>query len=296
MNTLVTLTRLAPAHVLAAFFLLLPPPVFSQKPLATPVEAAQERLRRLADKPADIPVAVKEIVQLLNAQERQFIRAFLAQEVLSMTNFETRLALLDAVVDATTWTNTNERCLADDNLTVSLRQAFQHDARRAIRDRAEIALLRRNNATAADGAWVAGLVRSGRWDALPLAIRWRERTLSPYVREMLSSASSNWPSNQTIRIVPSVYVGQEKIEASDLTPLQKMQLRNLALSQSVYLGDLLVAYLASIGDEEALASLKTSYQMAAPPREDRKPAHKDKLYWYCLLCLAGDLPGPLPAP
>jgi len=296
MNNFVTWTRSTHAGLLAGVFLLLPTLILSQEPLATPVETTQKRLWRLVEKPADIPAAVKENVRLLNIQERQVIRASLVQDALSTTNFEARLALFNAVVDVTIWTNTNERSLTDNNLAVSLQQAFQHDARRAIRDRAEGALLRRNNATAADLKWVADVVRSGRWDALPLAIRFHDRSLEEYIRGLLSSSTAwPWPANQTIRIIPSIYVA-EAIEVSNLTRLQKMQLHNFLAPESVYPADILIAYLASIGDEQALESLRNSYRLAALPGEDRKPANKDKLYWYTLLCLAGKLPGPFPAP
>lgn len=280
---------------LTGAFVALPSLVRSEPRYSGDLQPTLERIRLLVNKPLEFATATKEAVRSLDPENRKALRSFLAQQALVATNFEDRLALLNVVVDATTWTNAAEQSLSDPTLVSSLKQVYQQDPHTALRDLAVVALLKKTDASAADIRWVADLVRSGRWDALPLAIRWRDRSLGAYVREMLVSASWPWPTNRTIRVFPSVYVRQDQIEATDFTPLQKMELRNFALAQSVYPADLLVTYLAAIGDEQSLESLRNSYRLAALPGDDRKPANKDKLYWYALLCLAGELPGPLPA-
>lgn len=282
--------------LLVGAFLALPSSVHSEPMSSGDLQSAQERIRLLVSKPIELATATKEAVRSLDPENRKSLRSSLAQKALVATNFEDRLALLNVVVDATTWTNAAERSLSDSTLASFLKQVYKQDPHTALRDRAAVALLRKTDASAADIEWVADLVRSGRWDALPLAIRWHDRSLGAYVQEMLVSASWPWPTNRTIRVFPSVYVRQDQIEATDFTPLQKMELHNLALAQSVNPADLLVTYLAAVGDEQSLESLRNSYRLAAPPGDDRTPANKDKLYWYALLCLAGELPGPLPAP
>ena len=281
--------------LLLGVFVALPSLVHSEPMSSGDLQPAQERIRLLLNKPLELATATREAVRSLDPENRKALRSSLAQQALVATNFEARLALLNVVVDATMWTNEAERSSSDPTLASSLKQVYQQDPHTALRDRAAVALLRKTDASAADIEWVTELVRSGRWDALPLAIRWRDRSLGAYVQEMLVSASWPWPTNRTIRVFPSVYVRQDQIEATDFTPLQKMELRNYALTQSIYPADLLLTYLAAIGDEQSLESLRNSYRLAAIPDDDRKPANKDKLYWYALLCLAGELPGPLPA-
>ncbi len=282
--------------ILAGAFVALPSSVHSESLSSGDLQPAQECIRLLVNKPIELASATKEAVRSLDPENRKALRLSLAQQTLVVTNFEDRLALLNVVVDATIWTNAAEQSLSDSTLASCLKQVYQQDPHTALRDRAVVALLKKSNASADDIGWVADLVRSGRWDALPLAIRWHDRSLDAYVQEMLVSASWPWPTNRTIRIYPSVYVCQNQIEAANFTPLQKMELCNLALAQNVYPADMLVSYLAAIGDDQSLESLRNSYRLAAPPSDDRKPANKDKLYWYALLCLAGELPGPVPVP
>ena len=262
----------------------------------SPPHDAQAPIRHIAGNPAELPGAVKEVVQSLGVEDRRVIRAYMAQEVLSSTNLDARLALLNTVIDLSIWTNAAEMSLSDDDLVSSLKEIFEKDPRSAIRRRSEVALLRRELASAVDLEWVRSLVRSGRWDALPLAIRFGDRNLESYVRSVLDgSTPMACSTNTTILIVPSIYVAKA-IETSDLNRLQKMELCNFFAPDHVFPEDLFIAYLASIGDKQSLDTLRRNYQQANASVEGRKPIYKDKLYWFGLLCLSGDLPGPLPLP
>lgn len=258
---------------------------------------AKEGIRQLMDKPDEIVLEtkMKEVIQSLGKSERRNIREYMANQALLATNFESRLTVMNNIVDATIWTNGYERNLEDDDLACTLRQIYEQDSRKAIRRRALSALLRRESPTNADVEWVRRLVRSGHWELLPLAIRFGDQQLKGYVKEIIDElpVKESQTNYQRIRIIPSIYVA-DSIESQDFGRLEKMKLRNFALVQEVYLEDILLAYLASIGETEAKARLLRNYEEASAPVEIRKPEHKDKLYWYSLLCLTGELPNSLP--
>ncbi len=109
------------------------------------LQNAQAQIRLLINTPTELPVAAKELVQPLGAENRRAIRTSMAQEALALTNFTARLALLNFLVDPTIWTNATERNLSDNDLTCSLRQVYKQESRTAIRRRAEVALLQRES-------------------------------------------------------------------------------------------------------------------------------------------------------
>ena len=126
--------------LLAGAFVALPSPAHSEPMSSGDLQPAQERIRLLVNKPIELATATKEAVRSLDPENRKALRSSLAQQALVATNLEDRLALLNVVVDATTWTNAAERSLSDPTLASSLKQVYQQDPHTALRDRAAVAL------------------------------------------------------------------------------------------------------------------------------------------------------------
>lgn len=292
---MVACRKATPASFLAAVLIVLPCLARSEDIDDVRNRSIQSLLQQFTNHPTEIAsAAVKEMVSTLDLESRRIFRSSLARHALAVTDEGERLALVDAIVDPTIWTNTFERSLADNDLATSLKMLYEHDASPAISSRVEVDLLRRSVASPNDIEWSAKLVRSGRWDALPLAVRWDDRSLEKYVRELLASPETwPWPRDRLITIYPHFYVS-DQIEAFVADRYEWLKLNNRLGPERVFPQDLLTAYLASLGDQEALGLLKSNYQHASAPIENRRPDDKDQLYWYGLLCFAGELPGPLP--
>ena len=260
------------------------------------IQSLRERLTAPSCGSRGVETAIRNAVHPLDLSGRAEVRAFAVHEALVSTNTEMRLALFDTAVDATLWTNSGERLVSDDLLLGLLKEAYQDGRHMDIRDRAIVPLLRRQTVSSEDREWVGALVRSGRWDALPLAIRWGNRSLEAVVRAAITSSNAvPCSARDCATIYPQFYV-EGQIDAISANRNEWLKLRNRLGRERVCLEDLMMAYLAWAGDGLSRQHLLSHFQNAASPAEFRRPQDRDKLYWYGLISLTGELPGPLPIP
>ena len=219
--------------------------------------------------------------------DREAVRQYLVDVLNATKDRSLKISILSLINDIPTF---GYPVLGPQYLRATVFRHYIDDTDRIIRDRCYFPLFFLAAASPSEIAELSNTIVRGRWEALPLAIRWGITNLEGAVRVALPSLSDLADNRQHLAAFYPHRFDQ-------YTAAQKVGMNlehRISMNERVAVIDAARAYLAWVGDKEQLDYLVERFETAPIPTDLRRSEHKDKMYWYVLLLVAGKPPSEVP--